>query len=163
MKSPEEIEQALQRLVPPALSARGHANVSAMLASLAEKAQPAAEVVDFPTPARKFPLRQAAAAAVAIAALALMGIAYSPTPDAITTALPTPVVEKENSPVLIDRMELTDGMTVEGTLTAADGTIMNQVKRRVETHERYRDTQKGYLITVSETRDEKVLLPKRGF
>jgi hypothetical protein len=163
MKSPEEIEQALQRLVPPALSSRAHANVSAMIASLAEKAQPAAEVVDFLAPARKFPLRQAAAAAVAIAALALMGIAYFPTPDAITTALPTPVVEKENSPVLIDRMELTDGMTVEGTLTAADGTIMNQVKRRVETHERYRDTQKGYLITVSETRDEKVLLPKRGF
>jgi hypothetical protein len=60
-------------------------------------------------------------------------------------------------------MLVTDGITVEGTLAAADGTMMNQVQRRVETRERYRDARKGYLITVSETRNEKVLLPKKGF
>lgn len=163
MKSPEEIEQSLQRLVPPALSPRARANVSAMLASLAEKAQPETDIVALPVARRHFPLRQIAAAAVAIIALTLVGISFSPTPQTSIAATPEPAAETQNSPVLIDRMLLTDGMTVEGTLTAADGTVMNQLKRRVETRERYRDTQKGYLITVSETRDEKVLLPKRGF
>ncbi len=60
-------------------------------------------------------------------------------------------------------MLVTDGMTVEGTLTAADGSVVNQINRRVQTRERYRDAKKGYLITISETRDEKVYLPKKGF
>jgi hypothetical protein len=60
-------------------------------------------------------------------------------------------------------MLVTDGVTLEGTMAAADGRVINQVNRRVETRERYRDAKKGYLITISETRDEKVYLPKKGF
>lgn len=67
------------------------------------------------------------------------------------------------SPVLLDRVQLTDSLADEGTLTAADGSMLHQWKRRVQTRERYRDAQTGYLITISESRDEKVLVPKTSF
>lgn len=169
MKSPEEMEKALKRLVPPALSAQAHADVSAMLASLASSASPEAPVAEI-SPEKKRPLhrgpaRWAAAAAIVIGAISALAVSQ---PDAekvvaATAEQPTPLAEADASPILIDRMLLTDGITLEGTMTAADGRVINQVNRRVETRERYRDAKKGYLITISETRDEKVYLPKKGF
>jgi hypothetical protein len=41
--------------------------------------------------------------------------------------------------------------------------MMSQVNRRIQTRERYRDPKSGFLITVSESRDEKVLVPKTRF
>lgn len=169
MKSPEEMEKALQRLIPPALSERAQANVSSMLSSLAASASPASveakNTIRFS--ALRWPLSIAAAVAIAAVSIASWSASRGPSDKiaAVTrdAATPTPNADGETSPVLIDRMLVTDGMTVEGTLTAADGSVMNQVNRRVQTRERYRDAKKGYLITISETRDEKVYLPKKGF
>ncbi|MFM2170373.1 MAG: hypothetical protein RI957_602 [Verrucomicrobiota bacterium] len=168
MKSPEEMEKALQRLIPPALSERAQADVSAMLSSLAASAS--APAVDPIPSSRGFslrvPLSIAAALAIATVSIAVWTSLASSDPQALATNVPIPqaaAIDGETSPVLIDRMLVTDGMTVEGTLTAADGSVMNQINRRVQTRERYRDTKKGYLITISETRDEKVYLPKKGF
>ena len=174
MKSPEEMEKALQRLMPPALSTQAHANISAMIASLAA-AEPS-RVDDLPAqtdvlslPITKRIYWRAVAAAIAIGTITTVAWQLShQEPTELIVEAPTkkstvPTQESGESPVLIDRMLVTDGMTVEGTLTAADGTMIHQVKRRVETRERYRDAKHGYLITVSETRDEKVYLPKKGF
>ena len=60
-------------------------------------------------------------------------------------------------------MLLADAVTIKDTLAAADGSMMNQVVRRIQTRERYRDAKHGYLITVSESRDENVLIPKTSF
>jgi hypothetical protein len=167
MKSPEEMEKALQRLVPPALSAQAHADVSAMLASLAAAASPNAPVADISPetkrPALRITARWAAAAAIVIAAISALSLSQSESPKLAATPTETPAAESDGSPILIDRMLVTDGIRVEGTMTAADGRVINQVNRRVETRERYRDAKKGYLITISETRDEKVYLPKKGF
>lgn len=174
MKSPEEIEKALQRLMPPALSEQAHANISAMIASLAS-AEPsradlaAANEEVFPLPISQRINWRAAAAAIAIGALTALTWQLSqqdPTTTVVdATAHKPPVITPEpgESPVLIDRMQVTDGMTLEGTLTVADGSMVHQVKRRVQTQERYRDAKHGYLITVSETRNEQVYMPKKGF
>lgn len=174
MKSPEDIEKALQRLMPPALSHQTHANVSAMIASLAaaesvgSREFPAAETIVSLPKASKSTHWRGAAAAVAIGAVSL-GIwqSFSQPKNSLvvepTIPLNSPPTEATTSPVLIDRMRVTDGVTVEGTLSAADGSMIQEVKRRVETRERYRDEKKGYLITISETRDEKVYMPKKGF
>ena len=170
MKSPEEMEKALQRLVPPALSEKAHADVSAMLASLAaadnRHASPAPNFVAARLPSRRLPIAIAAAITIGLISAGL----WSPLRNSLTqpltsgsTPVTAPAAENETSPVLIDRMLVTDGITVEGTLTAADGRVMNQINRRVQTRERYRDARKGYLITISETRDEKVFTPKKGF
>ncbi len=170
MKSPEEMEKALRRLVPPALSAQAHADVSSMIASLAASSThdtPPAEITEIAQPGKRRGPWYAAAAAVVMAGLTALNLPQAEqtltiTPDTANPQ-PTMVADAKSAPVLIDRMLVTDGITVEGTLAAADGTMMNQVQRRVETRERYRDARKGYLITVSETRNEKVLLPKKGF
>lgn len=166
MKSPEEIEKALQRLVPPALSERAHANVSSMLTSLAASSS----VADAPVSPRRVSLRLpiAIAAAMAIASVSiatwtLPGRSAQKSMASSKQSSQLASTDAETAPILIDRMLVTDGMTVEGTLTAADGSVMNQINRRVQTRERYRDAKKGYLITISETRDEKVYLPKKGF
>lgn len=122
----------------------------------------------------KFLLRWAAAAAVAIGSL----FAYFAAPSAssqFATSTPTSpsahatsdnialASTNDATPVLLDRVQLTDPLADEGTLTAADGSMLQQWKRRVQTRERYRDAQTGYLITISESRDEKVLVPKTSF
>lgn len=168
MKSPEDMEKALQRLIPPALSERAHADVSAMLTSLAASAP--SSVVDPVTSARRFSLRTplsiAAALAIVSVSIAVWTSSGIRERQSIVASAPVPrtaTADGETQPILIDRMLVTDGMTVEGTLTAADGSVVNQINRRVQTRERYRDAKKGYLITISETRDEKVYLPKKGF
>lgn len=169
MKSPEEIEKALQRLIPPALSERAQADVSSMLASLAATASAEAKEVKEVNRLSllRWPISIAAAVAIVAVSIALWSSSFGSS-DRIAAVTSNPVApttntDGETTPVLIDRMLVTDGMTVEGTLTAADGSVMNQVNRRVQTRERYRDAKKGYLITISETRDEKVYLPKKGF
>lgn len=170
MKSPEEMEKALRRLVPPSLSAQAHADVSAMLASLAASAKPTATVPDISPESKRPPhravVRWSAAAAIVIGAISALALSQ-PESETMAASAPTEVpahtTESDTLPILIDRMLVTDGITVEGTMTAADGRVINQVNRRVETRERYRDAKKGYLITISETRDEKVYLPKKGF
>ena len=169
MKSPEDIEKALQRLIPPALSERTQADVSSMLYSLSSSAPPSSDEIkaSFRSSFLGFRLSIAAALAIALVSIASWFSSLERSSEngviAQEPVAESPGAESDASPVLIDRMQLTDGMTIEGTLAAADGSVINQVNRRVQTRERYRDEKKGYLITISETRDEKVYLPKKGF
>lgn len=162
MKSPEEMEKALQRLMPAALSDRAHNNISQMLAGLAADAETTAAIV--PTaPPRKLRWSIAAAAAIAIAS-ALAWMNPTDTAQSATTLASTDLTKNQvTSPVLIDRMLVTNDAGLDGVITAHDGTVMHQVNRQVITRERYRTEKKGYLITISEYRAEKVLVPKNRF
>jgi hypothetical protein len=166
MKSPEEIEKALQRLMPAAFSSQGEENISRAITRLASSQQPSSaqpkEVKKSSPWSHK--ITWSAAAAV------LMGIGtalFLQQPDAsqsqvVTMPLPANVVAV-NQPVLIDRVQVSDSGIYEGTLSTKDGSMMSQVNRRIQTRERYRDPKSGYLITISESRDEKVLVPKTRF
>lgn len=170
MKSPEEMEKSLKRLMPVALSERANHDISQMISSLAA-ADDAELTAIAESPASTMPwyrnrITWSAAAALLIGAMASLW--QMPTASSVvvdTPALPQTISASvaEVSPVLIDRMEVTDSMVVEGTVASADGSVMNRVKRRVETRERYRDQKKGYLITISESRDVKELVPKTSF
>lgn len=162
MKSPEEIEAALQRLAPPALSSRAQSNVAAMLADLSEK-HSAATVISRHRP-RTFLFVSSAAA------LLFLGMGLSLRHPTLPVSTP-PIAATAGAmdemspapPVFVDRLLVTDGAMLENTLASADGTVVKELKRRVHSHERYRDARRGYLITISETRDEKLYLPKNGF
>jgi hypothetical protein len=162
MKSPEEIEAALQRLAPPALSPRVQSNVAAMLTDLSAKAAPVAVISRHRPRTWRF--------VSSAAALLIFGMGWSLRPPTLPVSTPpiaaTAGVMDEMSPappVFVDRLLVTDGAMVENTLASEDGTVVKELKRRVHTHERYRDARRGYLITISETRDEKLYLPKNGF
>jgi hypothetical protein len=169
MKSPEEIESALHRLVPPALSSPAQRRVSAMLADLAAQSTEPATAAVTPSSARVFPFRRLFVSSAAAAVL-LLGLRLSPSSSPVSSPAPPLAAlagsSQEISPapaVLIDRMLVTGDPTIVHTVTESDGSIIKQIHRRVQSHERFRDSRKGYLITVSETRDEKLYLPKNSF
>ena len=166
MKSPEEIEQSLRRLAPAAVSSRAQQNISSMISSLARESEMSEASIASVTH-KKISWRVAAAAAMTIGAITAMAWTWLPQTQSSLALLQdhaTPSEpEKDVSPILIDRVFVTDNVALEGTLTASDGSVVHQLNRRIQTRERYRDAQKGYLITVSETRDEKIYTPKKGF
>ena len=165
MKSPEEIEKALQRLMPPAMSGQGHAAVIDAIELLArnETAVEVGPALGHPPSSKNARWIWGAAAAVALGSGLSFFLPDSPlsTPLASITSIPSSA--GSNTPIFIDRMLLADAVTIKDTLAAADGSMMNQVVRRIQTRERYRDAKHGYLITVSESRDENVLIPKTSF
>ena len=168
MKSPEEMEKSLKRLMPAAISERAEQDICQMISSLACESTTAVEdhvvVSSAATPCYRNRLTWSAAAALLIGASVSLFAPSQPQSSVVAeTSLPAGQVVEVASPVLIDRMEVTDSMVVEGTVASADGSVMNRVKRRVETRERYRDQKKGYLITISESRDVKELVPKTSF
>jgi hypothetical protein len=121
-------------------------------------------------PQKKSHIRWPAAAAIAIGSVLAYIYTLSPaTPEMakISSDLNSDdlsvVSSVDTAPVFLDRVQLTDALADEGTLTSADGSMLQQWKRRVQTRERYRDANTGYLITISESRDEKVLVPKTSF
>ena len=170
MKSPEEIEKALQRLMPSAFSAQGEENIHRAISRLS-----ASNVVTTtPAPVAKKSTRfsnkykWSAAAAVLIGIGTALYLLPSDKQQSQVVSLPNtpevmPAIVAINQPVLIDRMQVSDSGIYQGTLSAEDGSMMSQVNRRIQTRERYRDPKSGFLITVSESRDEKVLVPKTRF
>ena len=166
MKSPEEIEKALHRLIPSAFSAEVEENISRAITRLASphegvKVLPAA-VKKSSFFSNKFTWSAAAALLVGIGT-AFFTLLPDDEPSQVVTQPPVAAIVAVNQPVLIDRMQVSDSGIYEGTLSAKDGSMLSQVNRRIQTRERYRDPKSGFLITVSESRDEKVLVPKTRF
>jgi|GEM_PF-1956599 len=121
-------------------------------------------------PQKKSQIRWPAAAAIAIGSVLAYVSTLSPAtpemakiPSDLNSDDLSVVSSVDTAPVFLDRVQLTDALADEGTLTSADGSMLQQWKRRVQTRERYRDANTGYLITISESRDEKVLVPKTSF
>ncbi len=132
--------------------------------------QPVSSQPAISAPHKKSLVRWSAAAAIAIGSILACVSTLSPAGSGMAKISPdldsddlSVVSSMDATPVLLDRVQLTDPLADEGTLTASDGSMLQQWKRRVQTRERYRDAQTGYLITISESRDEKVLVPKTSF
>jgi hypothetical protein len=60
-------------------------------------------------------------------------------------------------------MLVTDEAAQDQFISARDGSMLRQINRNVLTRERYRTGKSGYLITISESRAEQVLVPKNSF
>jgi len=170
----DEVHQCAESTTEQSLTAVSLPSVSQALANrmpwhseLSE--QPASVQPEISTPYKKTLVRWSAAAAIAVGSVFAYVSTLSTTPELakISPALSSDdlsaISSVETTPVFLDRVQLTDPLADEGTLTAADGSMLQQWKRRVQTRERYRDAQTGYLITISESRDEKVLVPKTSF
>lgn len=169
MNSPNDIEKSLQRLMPAALSDSAQRNISQMLANLAddETADHVPEIEQARLQSGIFRGRSliAVAAALILAAIPTWITWRAPLQfDSADTAIKAPVVTNQNSEaVLIDRMLVTDHLGADQIYTKRDGSMIKQINRNVITRERYRTGKNGYLITISESREEKVLIPKNRF
>ena len=164
MQTPDSIEAALSRLMPPALSPSGQRSIEAMLDELAATAT----VSPLPQSRRKFryliPSGIAAALILGTGAMlrttppSALPVAVSPAPAAVSLAVNDDegiVLVRESSRL----MELSD----EGWLGTPDGDAVQAVRSRVIEASTFLDEETGEEVVVSEPREETVLMPVSVF
>lgn len=162
MQTPDSIEAALSRLMPPALSESGQRSIEAMLDELAAAAPSAAAM-------RRRRLRGVGwsiAAGIAAAMAAIVGLALQPAPEPapLVAADPGPAataVVEDHDPglVLVSESSRVEQLSDEGLLGNPDGEAMRAVRCRVIDANTFRDEETGIVVQVSEPREETILVP----
>jgi hypothetical protein len=162
MESPEDIEKALARLMPSAISEKGQRSMEDLIDSLA-----AGEAVVELSPVKK-PSRLpwfgfggigAAAAAVVVA----FSLPQGESPAVVENA---PVRENSSSKadvVLIGSSEFVEDAVPEDWMSETDGVPHQAWRVRVVDQERLRDVETGYEVLVSRPREEVRLMPVTSF
>lgn len=161
MESPEEIEKALGRLVPSALSEQGLRSMEEMIEGLA-----AGTVITPELPEKSSAIRWWAAGIGAAAAAVVAAFSLSHGPTVLSTGLadvlPDGLPSGEEI-VLIDESEEVEDAVPEDWMSEEDGVPHRAWRFRVTNHERVRDVRTGYEVVVSRPREEVRLMPVTSF
>ena len=159
MESPEDIEKALARLMPSAISEKGQRSMDDLIDSLAAGETVAVELPPMKKPSRLpwFGAIGAAAAAVVVALSLPQG-----------GSAPATVVEnapkgEEGNVVLIGSSEVVEDAVPEDWMSETDGVPHRAWRVRVVDQERLRDVETGYEVLVSRPREEVRLMPVTSF
>lgn len=182
MNSPNDIEKSLQRLMPAGLSQRAHRNVSQMIADLAAKNQPASAPIYVlkdnlsARATKRISLRRKVTIVATVAALVVVAVIpawinhdreldLSSTTHSVEKSKPEIKIAQATAAetVLLERLSVTDHEDSPRVVRNSDGSVVEEINRKILTRERYRAGKNGYLITISESREEKVLIPKSSF
>lgn len=176
MESLEDIEKALSRLVPSAISGKGQQSLEDLIDGLAAEAGEEPEVVEMPAPVTAAPKRRvwtwtggiAAAAAAVVAAMVLPQgnpggnpgtVAYQGKPQLTPVSHPAP----EDGVLLLGQVERVEAAEPEDWVSEADGVTHRAWRFRVVNEERVQDVKTGYEVTVSHPREKVVLMPVTAF
>lgn len=156
MESPEEIEKALARLMPAALSEQGKSSLDDLIDGLAGTEQAA-------VPPRRPGLSWAGGIAAAAAAVVVAFNWPSPAPLAPAAGPLAGDAAAESGIVLIRQTERVEDAAPEGWLSETDGVAHRAWRVRVIDEDRVRDVETGYEVTVSRPREEVILMPVTAF
>ncbi|QJE98358.1 hypothetical protein [Luteolibacter luteus] len=176
MESLEDIEKALTRLVPSAISEKGQQSLEDLIDGLAVEAGEVPELVaePEPEPLRAAPKRRiwswtggiAAAAAAVVAAMVLPQV----NPGAVSRATAyqgniTPVSHPatEDGILLLGQTERVEAAEPEEWVSEANGVPHRAWRCRVVNEERVQDVKTGYEVTVSRPLEKVVLMPVTAF
>lgn len=149
MKSPEEIEAALKRLIPAAVSEELTERVFADIS---------APSVQHKT--KNYYPYAAIAAAVAIAACATLFLSQVKKSDPVATVT-LPSVKETVSQIIDTKNTVRE--EEQGIIASEDGNVHRAIRRTVVKHQRIRDARTGYIITVSTPHKEQILMPVSSF
>ena len=161
MQTPDSIEAALSRLMPPALSESGQRSIEAMLDELAA----AAPVVSRP----RFKLRVVVVTVpLGIAAALVAWLSLAPreatVPPATSIAITQPAAAEPASRLLLVRESgRVESVSDEGWMSDPDGEAMAAVRVRVVEANTFQDEDSGIVVQVSDPRDEVILTPVSVF
>ncbi|MEK7950349.1 hypothetical protein [Luteolibacter soli] len=167
MESPEDIEKALARLMPSAISERGQRSMNDLIDSLA-----AGETVAVELPPAKKSSRLAwfgfggIGATAAAVALALSLPQGDPGVGSRAVVVNAPVKEAsaaKSDVVLIGSSEVVEDAVPEDWMSETDGVPHRAWRVRVVDQERVRDVETGYEVLVSRPREEVRLMPVTSF
>jgi hypothetical protein len=157
MESPEDIEKALCRLMPAAISEEGKRSLDELIDGLAS-----GETVVEMTPRKSaWPWLGGIGAAAAAMVIALNLPAGSPAPVKMADTPPT--VAAEEGIVLIQQTERVENAEPDGWMSETDGVAHRAWRVRVVDEERLRDLETGYEVLVSRPREEVILMPVTAF
>ena len=162
MQTPDSIEAALSRLMPPALSDSGQRSIEAMLDELAVTAPSAAAIRR--RRVRGLWLFIPTGIAAALAAIAGLALQPEPGPAPVAAADPVPAataVAEEPAPglVLVSESSRVEQLSDEGLVGNPDGEAMRAVRCRVVDANTFRDEETGIVVQVTEPREETILMP----
>jgi hypothetical protein len=156
MESPEEIEKALSRLMPAAISEEGKRSLDALIDGLAA----GETVVEMPRKSA-WPWLGGIGAAAAAVVIALNLPAGSPVSPTVGSTLPTET--REGGIVLLQQTERVENAEPDGWMSETDGVAHRAWRVRVVDEERLRDLETGYEVLVSRPREEVILMPVTAF
>ena len=156
MESPEEIEKALSRLMPAAISEEGKRSLDELIDGLAA----GETVVQMPRKSA-WPWLGGIGAAAAAVVITLNLPAGSPAPADVAVTAPAPVAE--GGIVLLQQTERVEKAEPDGWMSETDGVAHRAWRVRVVDEERLRDLETGFEVLVSRPREEVILMPVTAF
>lgn len=163
MQAPDPVEAILARLMPPGLSSAGQGAVEAMIDDLAGvQSAPAAhsQVPGLrPVPQRAWWISGIAAAGVAAALVFPLQLGHRTLARDGTQAPSPPTADF----VLVGGSGRIESMTEDGWHEDADGLTMQAMRLSVVEEENLIDEETGIMMTVSEPREEILLMPVSAF
>jgi hypothetical protein len=154
----DPVETVLARLMPPALSQEGQAEIEAMLDDLAGvSAKP-----ESPAPVRGNWRRwwiASGAAAAGVAAAMMISWSRVDAPFAVTDAK----ADALSGLVLVGETDRIESMTEEGWQEDSDGSAMRAMRLNVVEENSFLDEESGIVMQISEPREEILLMPISAF
>lgn len=174
MESLEDIEKALAKLVPSAISEKGQQDLEDLIDGLAAEAGEEPGIVEMPQPVTSAPNRRvwswtggiAAAAAAVVVALTLPQGSPDRDLQAVSFRGVTPVSNNpapEDGVLLLGQVERVEAAEPEDWVSEADGVTHRAWRLSVVNEERVQDVKTGYEVTVSRPREKVVLMPVTAF
>jgi hypothetical protein len=159
MESPEELEKALARLMPAAISTRGRESMEDLLDALAGGEADAVAQIPPPAPRRWIWWSGGAAAAAAVV-LALNLPQAGPAVVAATGPAAMPAADEL---VLVGQTEVVEEAVPEDWMSESNGVPHRAWRVRVLDRERLRDVATGHEVIVTRPREEIRLIPVTSF
>ena len=154
MKHVESIERALARMVPAPLSRRATGDLDELIETLAAQQEPAPAAAPFGRKAAV--VTGAAAAVIALAAVAI----HAALPERPPRAAAAPAIDPFEVVAATNRI---DEPEEDEWFADEAGGMHRVVRMRVIEEEFVRDRRSGALVTLTEPREELVLVPVSSF
>ncbi|NJM38086.1 MAG: hypothetical protein HC845_09650 [Akkermansiaceae bacterium] len=160
MQAPEihEIEAALSRLMPPALSQGCQLEIETMIEELAG---PEPQQIVQISSNHRWWIASGIAAAVAALCAALPLVRQ--TPPSISESLVSNSAPEPNGVVLVSESDRVQSVTDEGWQETSDGAVGHAVSFSAVGESRVMDEETGMLITIYEPREEVFFSPTQSF
>jgi hypothetical protein len=166
MQTPDSIEAALARLMPPALSESGQRSIEAMLDELAGVAPAAAghrALFQLRPVTIAIPVGLAAALVAWFSWAPQRQPAAPPQAAAASVAVAPAAAEPESRLLLVRESDQIETLADEGWMGDPDGDAMAAVRFRVIEANTFQDEESGIVVQVSDPREEVVLTPVSVF
>ena len=160
MHKPEEIEAILGRLMPPALSEGAQSEIEEMLDDLAGDTIAVPGGAASPRPWR-WRMIASGIAAAGLAGIFVFPSAPTSSESPVAAAMADEILPAELT--LVGESDRVESMVDEGWREDSDGSAMRSMRLNVIEENRFLDEETGIVMTLSQPREEILLMPISTF